>query len=156
MSVLPVAVHRSAHPERGRSRRMVTVAALTLTVCAGTMSAGLTPAHADLTVTTTTVVGHQPSAVAFSPDGALAYVPNQGSGSVSVLALATGAVTTTLEVGNIPTGVAVSPDGKKVYVPNSDDGAVSVVDVLVATSVTPPVTLPPLPARALRRPSGPG
>ena len=156
MSVLPAVVHHWNHPVRGRARRVATAAALTLTVCAGTMSAGLTPAQSDVTVTTTTKVGRQPVGVAFSPDGALAYVPNQGSGSVSVLALATGAVTTTLEVGNIPTGVAVSPDGKKVYVPNSDDGAVSVVDVLVATSVTPPVTLPPLPARALRRPSGPG
>jgi YVTN family beta-propeller protein len=73
----------------------------------------------DGTVTTLTV-GSLPQAVAISPDGAFAYVTNQGSGTVSVIDTATNEVLAPIEVGrqsnSLPEGIATSPDGSHLYV----------------------------------------
>ena len=72
--------------------------------------------------------------VAFTPDGAHAYVANNGSNSVSVINTATKSVALSIPVGNSPTGVAVSPNGQYVYVANQNNngngtsaGTVSVI-----------------------------
>src|SRR5688500_13470854 len=68
---------------------------------------------------------NQPSAVelespilASSSGGEFAYVTNQGSNNVSVIATATNTVTTTVPVGDSPGAVAITPDGAFAYVTN--------------------------------------
>ncbi|MCB1953525.1 MAG: hypothetical protein KDF61_16140, partial [Rhodocyclaceae bacterium] len=41
----------------------------------------------------------------------LAYVPNEKSGTVSVIDTATDTVTTTLKISERPRGIAIAPDG---------------------------------------------
>jgi YVTN family beta-propeller protein len=88
-------------------------------------------------VADTITVGGTPTAVAFSPDGSLAYVTLAGlAGSTGILAIdnqvdvintATNKVITTLTVGNVPEGVAVAPNGTA-YV--TAGGAVSVISLV--------------------------
>src|SRR4249919_798698 len=62
-------------------------------------------------------VGTGPFALAISPDGAHAYVANQTSKDVSVIATATNTtVGTPIAVGDQPHGIALSPDGTRAYV----------------------------------------
>ena len=49
-----------------------------------------------------------------------AYVTNEGSGTVSVIDVATHRVTGTMKVGDRPRGIAASPDGSRLYI--SDQG----------------------------------
>jgi YVTN family beta-propeller protein len=59
----------------------------------------------------------KPCSVAFSPDGAYAYVANAyGDDLVSVISTVSNKVTERIRVGNNPCDVAVSPDGAYVYV----------------------------------------
>src|SRR5207248_4646177 len=67
---------------------------------------------ADNTVVTTIPVGRFPVGVAFTPNGALAYVANQNSNDVSVIDTATRTVVATIAVGVNPWGVAVTPNGR--------------------------------------------
>jgi YVTN family beta-propeller protein/autotransporter-associated beta strand protein len=78
--------------------------------------------------------GIGPIGVAFTPDGAHAYVANSSSNSVSVINTATKSVALSIPVGNSPTGVAMSPNGQYVYVANQSNngngaspGTVSVI-----------------------------
>jgi YVTN family beta-propeller protein len=48
-----------------------------------------------------------------------AYITNQGSNNVSVIATASNTVTATIPVGHAPGGVSVTPDGSRVYVANA-------------------------------------
>jgi YVTN family beta-propeller protein len=57
-------------------------------------------------VTATIPIGENANAVAFSPNGAYAYVTDSGSGSLSVINTATNMVTTTIPVGNNPGGLS--------------------------------------------------
>ncbi|WP_445183436.1 Hsp70 family protein [Pseudonocardia sp. Cha107L01] len=90
-------------------------------------------------------VGQGPSAVAISPDGRRAYVPNAGSGAmagntVSVIDTATNTVIATVPVGVGPSGVAITPGGGYVYVANGDANSVSVIDTVNDTvTATVPV-----------------
>jgi YVTN family beta-propeller protein len=70
-----------------------------------------------LSVSNTIAVGSEPTDVAFSPDGTLAYVTNRASGTVSIIDTATGLISATVNVTSGPAGVAVS--GTKVVVNNS-------------------------------------
>jgi YVTN family beta-propeller protein len=54
-------------------------------------------------------VGTQPVSVAFTPDGAYAYVANWGSNNVSVIATSTNSVVATVPVGANPRGVDIIP-----------------------------------------------
>ena len=45
-----------------------------------------------------------------------AYVPNEKSGTISVIDTATDRVTGEIKAGERPRGLAVSPDGKFIYV----------------------------------------
>ena len=56
-----------------------------------------------------------------------AYITNEGSNTVSVIATATNTVAATIAVGTDPFGVAVSPDGSTVYVANAGSNTVSVI-----------------------------
>jgi YVTN family beta-propeller protein len=65
--------------------------------------------------------------VAYSGDGAHAYVVNEADNSVSVLEPAARTVAATVNVGRAPQAVAVAADGRFAYVTNRDDGTVSVL-----------------------------
>ena len=58
--------------------------------------------------------GYIPAGIAFSPDGATAYVANE-YGDVSILDVATQAVVGSIAIGN-PLAVRVSPDGTQLFV----------------------------------------
>ncbi|GAB4093256.1 adventurous gliding motility protein AgmC [Flaviaesturariibacter terrae] len=63
-----------------------------------------------------------------------AYVPNNSSGTVSMIDLATGAVVgSPITVGANPFGVAVLPDRSKVYVSNTGGNSVSVISTTTNT-----------------------
>lgn len=83
-------------------------------------------------VLATIQVGRAPRGLAFSSDGSTLYVGNNGSGSVSVVDVASLTVTGSLPMpgGGGPQGLAVSPDGGRLYVVDgSDSGAVVVFDL---------------------------
>jgi len=56
--------------------------------------------------------------VAVTPNGAFAYVTNQGTNDVSVISTATNAVVATIPVGSNPLGLAITPDGAFAYITN--------------------------------------
>jgi YVTN family beta-propeller protein len=65
-----------------------------------------------------------------------AYITNQGSNNVSVIATATNTVIgSPIAVGNDPYGVAVTPDGSKVYVTNFNSNNVSVIATATNTVI---------------------
>jgi YVTN family beta-propeller protein len=70
-----------------------------------------------------------------------AYITNDGSNSVSVIATARNRVTATIAVGSEPFGVAVSPDGCKVYVANGASNNVSVVIAAATHTVNAVITV---------------
>jgi YVTN family beta-propeller protein len=72
--------------------------------------------------------GPSPASVALSPDGAVAFVTNDGSNEVVRIDLASGAVTAKGSVGAWPKGVAVRPDGKIVYVASHDADEIYALD----------------------------
>lgn len=111
---------------------------------------GVTVSVIDLathTVTSTITVGVNPLSVAFSPDGARAYVANLNDATVSVIDTATHTVTTAIPIdgGGVeayPASVAVSPDGAHAYVASlfKANGTVSVIDTATNTvTITIPV-----------------
>jgi gliding motility-associated-like protein len=64
----------------------------------------------------------------------LAYVPNNGSGTVTVIDLTTGTVVgAPIAVGANPFGVTVLPDHSKVYVSNTGGNSVSVISTATNT-----------------------
>ena len=70
------------------------------------------------TVTTTVPGIIAPTGIAFTPNGAFAYVvsPIVGVGLASVISTATNTVVATISVGSGPFGVAVTPTGDFAYV----------------------------------------
>src|SRR4249920_2836135 len=59
----------------------------------------------------------------------IAYVPNEGSGDVSVIDTATDKVTATLKLAQKARGVAVSGDGTRLYLSDQAANALVVVDI---------------------------
>ncbi len=93
---------------------------------------------------------NMPSAVAFSPDGSLAYVVNAGSNDISVVDLEVGFGVGHIEVGTNPRGMVVSADGSTGYVHNALSGDLSVVDLDAREEIRRiPVTTIPLPPDVL-------
>jgi YVTN family beta-propeller protein len=80
-------------------------------------------------------VGVGPVAVAITPNGALVYVANSASNTVSVIGTATNAVMTTVTVTWAPDGVATTPDGAFAYVVNEFANTLSVIDSTTNTVV---------------------
>ena len=66
--------------------------------------------------------------IAITPNGKTAYVANYGSGTVTVLSIATDRATGQVEVGKMPQTVLVTPDGKTAYVANFGSNSVSPID----------------------------
>ncbi|MEM6570991.1 MAG: hypothetical protein AAF957_21445 [Planctomycetota bacterium] len=75
-----------------------------------------------------------PRGIAWSADGARAYVTGMGSNNVVVLNGAGARVGTPIEVGEGPTGIAV--DGRRAFVVNKFDSSVSTLDLLSATETS--------------------
>jgi uncharacterized protein (TIGR03437 family) len=77
-------------------------------------------------------VGQEPNGVALLPDRTRAYVANTVSGTVTVLAVNTGAPflqkVTDIPVGTEPYGLALTPNGRKLYVTNSRSNSLSVIN----------------------------
>lgn len=83
-------------------------------------------------------VGQEPHSVAMAPSGAVAYVTNTVSGTVSVVAL-TGEdryrVIEEIEVGTEPRGCALTPNGTRLVVANHTQGTVSIINTQTAQVV---------------------
>jgi YVTN family beta-propeller protein len=74
-------------------------------------------------------VGHNPQAIALSPDGGMAYVVNSGSGSVTPIQTATRRPERAIPVGDDPQGIAVTPDGRTAFVSNAGSDTVTPIDL---------------------------
>ena len=77
----------------------------------------------------TIATGDNPHAIAISPDGLFAYVPNANVNTVSEYSrsTSTGLLTSigTIATGSYPYNITISPDGLSVYVPNYSVNTVS-------------------------------
>jgi YVTN family beta-propeller protein/YD repeat-containing protein len=94
------------------------------------------------TAETASSLPNTPSAIASYPSSQLrffAYVPNYGSGTVSVVDTVTDSVVQTLTVGTDPFAVAVEPDNSAVFVANFGSNSVSVIDPADILTATNPV-----------------
>ena len=69
------------------------------------------------------------AATANAARGATAYVPNEGSATISVIDTATDTVTGSLRHGEKPRGIALSADGTRLYLSDQTGKALIVVDV---------------------------
>ncbi|MBN1238126.1 MAG: YncE family protein, partial [Gammaproteobacteria bacterium] len=106
--------------------------------------------------------GIRPVAVAFTPDGAFAYVANQWESSVSVVDTATLDIVATVRVGFLPSSIAMAPDGTFAYVANLGPGGlgapgavdtVSVIDTSTNT-VEAVIDVSPIPVDVAITPDG--
>lgn len=66
--------------------------------------------------------------VHFSPDASRAYIPNIGSGTLTVMDVDTYEILAQIEVGPGPEGVAIHPIDGTIYVANQEDGTLFVID----------------------------
>lgn len=64
-----------------------------------------------------------------SPDGARAYSANVGSGSVSILDVATGSLIDVVEVADEINRISISPDGSTVFCADQRQARLAVIDV---------------------------
>ncbi len=74
-----------------------------------------------------------PSSIAFTPNGAFAYLANFSANLVSVIDTATQTEVATITAGNRPFYVAVTPDGAFAYVANLLSNNVSIIDTATNT-----------------------
>jgi|GEM_PF-5604985 len=72
-------------------------------------------------------------AIAFSPDGTIAYATDVDANTVRVIDVATGSVIDEFGVGTNPRDVAFAPDGETAFVANTDDDTISIIDVSSGT-----------------------
>jgi YVTN family beta-propeller protein len=79
-------------------------------------------------------VGHNPQAIALSPDGGTAYVVNSGSDSVTPIQTATRRPARAIPVGDDPRGIAVTPDGRAAFVSNAGSDTVTPIDLRTGMS----------------------
>ena len=68
-------------------------------------------------------------ACAYVAAAPVAFVPNEGSGTVSVIDTATDRVASTITTGGKPRGIAIAPDGKRLYVSDQTANGLAVFDV---------------------------
>jgi YVTN family beta-propeller protein len=98
----------------------------------------------------------EPTAIAISPDGKLAYVASELSDTISVIETATDAVSATI---TLPNGegiahVAVSPDGQRVYATVLAGNSVFVIDTSTNTVLDPAIDVGFNPAGIAVSPDG--
>ena len=110
------------------------------------------PVRADKVVATIPV-GTYPVSVAVTPNGAYAYVTNEGGDSVSVINTTSNTVTATITVGTEPYDVAITPNGAYAYVTNYVSGTVSVINT-TSNTVTANVTVGTYPYGVAVTPNG--
>jgi YVTN family beta-propeller protein len=91
--------------------------------------------------------------VVATPDGARAFVANIGSGSVTVVDLASGKVVQDVPTGQGAEGIAMTPDGREVWVCNRAADTVSVIDAKTL-AVVATVKAPSFPIRVKITPDG--
>jgi len=72
--------------------------------------------------------GAGPHAIAFSDDGARAYLTSRTAGTLTEVDAATGRITAVVQSGDRPADVAWSPRLKQAFVANEGDGTVAVFD----------------------------
>ena len=60
---------------------------------------------------------------------ATAYVPNEGSATISVIDTTTDQVTSTIRYGKKPRGIAIAKDGSRLYLSDQTGNALVVVDL---------------------------
>lgn len=101
-------------------------------------------------------VGSDPHGLAFSPDGATLYVANRGSGSISVVDVATLTATGSLPLpgGGSPEGLALTPDGATLYAVNNIDAGTLIVFDLAAGAAKTSVRVGRQPKRVRVSPDG--
>jgi YVTN family beta-propeller protein len=88
--------------------------------------------------------GHDPYAVAVSPDGKTAWVSNWGDATVSDLRTDSSAPARRIEVGSHPTALRIDRDAHRLFVACPQDDVVSVVDLKTGrTAWNVSVTLSP-------------
>src|SRR5438477_7365001 len=58
-----------------------------------------------------------------------AYIPNERSGTVSVIDTASDEIVATIKTGGKPRGIAAHPDGRRLYVSDQPSGALLVIDL---------------------------
>ena len=61
--------------------------------------------------------------------GPVAYVPNERSGTISMIDTTTDRVVAEIKAGAKPRGIAVSPDGKRLFVSDQPANALLVIDI---------------------------
>lgn len=94
------------------------------------------------TVMDTITVGGQPSEVALTPDGSLAYVSNGSLNDVSVIDTATRTVVAAVPMGGVSRSLAMAPDGAHCYVSGRVDGSSCLWVIDTATNdVSTPIPL---------------
>ncbi len=84
-------------------------------------------------------VGHNPVALAQTPNGQQVYAVNQGDGTVTPISTSNLAVSAPITVGSSPMWATTNPESTTVYVANQGSNTVSVIDI-ASNSVT--ATLP--------------
>jgi len=87
------------------------------------------------TVSTTFPVGAAPEWIAFTPNGAFAYLANSPANTISVLDTTTHAAVASVPVGSLPLGVFITPDGAFAYSANLLGNSVSIIDTATNTVV---------------------
>jgi YVTN family beta-propeller protein len=75
-------------------------------------------------------------AIAITPDSKTAYVPNEGSGTVTPITTATNTPGSPIPVGLDPHSIVITPDGKTAYV--GDEGDDEVTPIATATNTAGP------------------
>ncbi|HEX4965240.1 MAG TPA: beta-propeller fold lactonase family protein [Thermoanaerobaculia bacterium] len=93
------------------------------------------PATNTFTTFTLSHGSDSPSSIAFTPNGAFAYLTFFGTSIVSVIDTATQTEVATITAGNRPFFVAVTPDGAFAYVANLLSNNVSIIDTATNTVV---------------------
>ncbi len=91
--------------------------------------------------------------VVVTPDGERAFVPNIGSGSVSVIDLQTGQLIRNIPTGAGAEGIAITPDGREVWITNREADTITVLDA-ATLEVIAQIESPSFPIRARATPDG--
>ncbi len=98
---------------------------------------------------------NHPRGMAITPDGALLFVPNEGSDTVSVIDTVTNTSIGTITVSDGPIDVAVSPNGSIAYVVAGGADVIDVIDVNTLAVVGTPITVTDtFPASVVFSPNG--